>query len=121
MRDYELVLILNPDLNEEASNGALDRIRAAITNGGGEVGDVNIWGRRRIAFSINGFNYGVYVALNAKMDPSATGELERGLFLSEDVLRHLLVRLEKAPVRQQVQQAGVAQEKEQSNDGGDTE
>ncbi|MCL4535567.1 MAG: 30S ribosomal protein S6 [Bacteroidetes bacterium] len=122
MRDYELVLIVNPEVSDEALGEVLGRVRGAIAARGGEVTDVNVWGRRRIAFTIKQFRHGIYAALTAKMDPAATGELEHGLSLSEDIIRHLLIKLEKAPVKQ-VQQAVEEKEesKEQSDDGGDTE
>ncbi len=128
MRDYELVLIISPEVADDAVDGIIGRVSNTIANGGGEVTDVDNWGRRRIAFPINHFRHGTYTVLTAKMNPTATGDLERSLSLSEDVLRHLLVKLEKAPVKPQVPQpvavapqADAPEEKEQSNDGGNTE
>jgi small subunit ribosomal protein S6 len=127
VRDYELVLIISPEVNDEALDGVIGKVRNTIGAGGGEVTDVNVWGRRRIAYAIKHFRHGIYVVLTAKMAPTATSELERTLFLSEDILRHLLIKLEKAPVKPPVQQAqppaaaATIGEEEQSSDGGNTE
>lgn len=93
LRDYELVVIISPEVTEENIGGVNDRIGQWITGGGGEVGNVNVWGRRRLAYPIRDFREGTYVVSQFRMEPQATGELERSLKLSEDVLRYLLVRL----------------------------
>lgn len=93
MRDYELVVILSPEVPEENLSVVTDRIGAWITDGGGEVTNVNVWGRRRLAYSINEQREGTYVVYQLKTTAKATVELERSLRLAEDVLRHLIVRL----------------------------
>lgn len=92
MRDYELVVIVSPDVAEENVGAVTDRISQWIATGGGEVTNVNVWGRRRLAYPINDFREGTYVETQFRMSPQGTSELERSLRLSEDVLRHLLVR-----------------------------
>jgi small subunit ribosomal protein S6 len=136
VRDYELVLIISPEVTDEALDAVIEKVRTTIGAGGGEVTDVNVWGRRRIAFAVKHFRHGIYATVTAKMAPGATGELERVLSLSEDILRHLLIRLEKAPVKPPVQQpapqqvpqqqapqpaAAATVEREQSSDGGNTQ
>ncbi len=93
MRDYELVVIISPEVTEENVGGVTERIGGWIANGGGEVTNVNVWGRRRLAYPIRDFREGTYVATQFRMEPTATAELERSLKLSEDVLRYLLVRM----------------------------
>ena len=93
MRDYELVVIISPEVTEENVGGVNERLGRWIANGGGEVTNVNVWGRRRLAYSIRDFRDGTYVATQFRMTPQATGELERSLKLAEDILRYLLVRM----------------------------
>jgi small subunit ribosomal protein S6 len=93
LRDYELVVIISPEVPEENLSTVTDRVGQWIANGGGEVTNVNVWGRRRLAYSIRDFREGTYVAYQFRMVPQATAELERSLKLSEDVLRYLLVRM----------------------------
>lgn len=91
MRNYELVCILHPDLDETAFNGALDKIKGWITGAEGSIEKTDIWGRRKMAYLIRKQREGQYVLLNISMPPTATAELERNLRLLEPVMRHLLV------------------------------
>jgi small subunit ribosomal protein S6 len=93
LRDYELVTIVSPEVTEENIGGVNERLGQWIASGGGEVTNVNVWGRRRMAYPIRDFREGTYVATQFRMDPPATKELERSLKLSEDILRYLLVRM----------------------------
>ncbi len=93
MREYELVVILTPQLAEEEMPAAIERLSQSVTNRGGEVVEVNPWGRRKLAYPIQRHIEGNYVLTKIKLDPARTVELESGLKMSEEVLRHLLVRL----------------------------
>lgn len=93
MRDYELVVIINPEIPDEETGRVVDRIGQLIATGGGEVTKTEPWGRRRLAYPIDGHREGFYVVQQFHMDPTATTELERSLKLSEDVIRYLLVRV----------------------------
>lgn len=93
MREYELVVILTPELAEEDVPAAIDRLSASVSSRGGEVVEVNPWGRRKLAYPIRKHLEGNYVLTKIKLDPGRTVELEAGLHMSEEVLRHLLVRL----------------------------
>jgi small subunit ribosomal protein S6 len=90
MRNYELVCILQPDLDENAFNGVLDRLKGWVTESGGSVGKVDVWGRRRLAYHIHKQREGQYVLLNISLSPAATFELERNLRYQESVMRHML-------------------------------
>ncbi len=72
---------------------AIERLSQSVTNRGGEVVEVNPWGRRKLAYPIQRHIEGNYVLTKIKLDPARTVELESGLKMSEEVLRHLLVRL----------------------------
>ena len=90
MRKYELICIFQPELEEAAFKGALERVQSWITEAGGSVDKTEIWGRRKLAYPIHKQNEGQYVLLNITLDPKATSELERNIRFLEPVLRHML-------------------------------
>jgi len=93
LRDYELVVIISPELAEEEIPGTLEKIDRSITERGGSITEVNQWGRRKLAYPIQNFMEGNYVLTQFKMEPGLTADLEASLGISEEILRHLLVRL----------------------------
>lgn len=96
MRRYEMVVIITPDVAEDEVDDAVERlIKRPIENEGGTVDEVDMWGRRKLAYPIQKHLEGTYVLTHLQMDPNSTTELERGLQISEEVLRHLLIRLEE--------------------------
>jgi small subunit ribosomal protein S6 len=95
LRDYELVIIVSPEVADEAVPATVERVQDFISQQGGEVRDVNAWGRRRLAYPINGFREGSYVVAQLGLDPQHVRVLEENLKLSEDVIRHLVVKLEE--------------------------
>lgn len=92
LREYELVLVISPEIDEEKFEATLDNISRFITGQGGIIDDVEKWGKRRLAYPIRDFVEGSYVLAKFKMRPSLDKELETTLRLSEEVLRHLLIR-----------------------------
>lgn len=95
MRDYELMYITRPDLDEEAQRSILDRIQKSINDKGGVVEQVDVWGRRRLAYEIAGQREGHYTVLQFRGEPAVVHGLERFLALTDAVLRHLIVQREK--------------------------
>ena len=95
LRTYELVFIAQPDLEEEALNALVNRIQEVMVENGGEVQEIEHMGRRKLAYPIGKRLEGHYVLVHASLDHAAIVELERSLKLSEDVIRHLLVRVEE--------------------------
>ena len=95
LRDYELVVILNPDLGDDVIPQSLEWLSQGITSRGGEVVDVNQWGRRRLAYPIHRHFEGNYIVSQIKMDPAQIPSFEGTLRISEDVIRHLVVRAEE--------------------------
>jgi small subunit ribosomal protein S6 len=93
LRDYELVVILSPELAEEDLPAAVDRLSQFIADRGGEVKDINRWGRRKLAYPIKSHSEGNYLVTQVRLDPNRTSDLEAGLRIYEEVLRHLLVRV----------------------------
>ncbi|MBI5838520.1 MAG: 30S ribosomal protein S6 [Chloroflexi bacterium] len=90
MRKYELVCIIQPDLDETAFNGVLDKVKGWVSESGGSVDKVDVWGRRRMAYIIHKQKEGQYVLLNITINPGASPELERNLRFQETILRHML-------------------------------
>jgi small subunit ribosomal protein S6 len=94
LRDYELVLILRPELAEQDFEAALERVSRLITARGGIIDDTERWGKRRLAYPIKHSGEGNYVLMKFKLKPTLGKELETSLRITDEVLRHLLVRLD---------------------------
>jgi len=94
LRNYELVLIISPEIVDEAFDTTIDKISQFITEKGGVISDVERWGKRRLAYPIGHFMEGNYVLTQFKLKPALSKELEANLQISEEVLRHLLIRIE---------------------------
>jgi small subunit ribosomal protein S6 len=90
MRNYELVCIVQPDLDEAAFNGVLDRVKGWVTESGGSVDKVDVWGKRRLSYQIRKQREGNYVLFNLSMQPTTTAALEQNLRYTEPVMRHML-------------------------------
>ena len=93
LHDYELVVIISPEVMEEAVDGVMDRISQFITESGGSVSTVERWGKKKLAYPIKHFTEGNYVLARFKLKPELGKELEASLQLSEEVFRYLLIRL----------------------------
>ncbi len=92
-REYEMVVIINPELDEAKFNNTLDGITKLITDNGGVVFEVKHWGKRKLAYPIKKFSEGNYVLTYFQLQPASSKGIEAKLQISEDVLRHMLVRL----------------------------
>ena len=90
MRKYELICIFQPDLEENAFKGALERVQGWVSESGGNVDKTEVWGRRKLAYAIRKQTDGHYVLMNISLEPKSTGELERNIRFLEPVLRHML-------------------------------
>ena len=98
LKYYELMMVVSPQADEEGLSAALDRVNRYVSEHGGSLVRQEQWGRlRRLAYPIRNFNEGNYVLSYMELDPQDTRELEAGLMLSEDVLRHLLVKVDAIP------------------------
>ena len=94
LRDYELVLIINPEVGEEKIGAVVDNIGQFITGKDGVIDSVEQWGKRSLAYPIAHFHEGHYVLTRFKLQPALGKELEVSLHISEEVLRHLLLRVD---------------------------
>lgn len=94
MKAYELLLLLNPSLDEETRAGVLDRVQGIITADGGVVDKVDPWGKRKLAFEIGKVAEGDYVVIDFHTAPAAIAELDRVLRITDPVVRFMLVHRE---------------------------
>jgi len=94
LHEYELILIISPEIVDETLDTTMDNISQFITEKGGMVSNVEQWGKRRLAYPIGHFSEGNYVLTQFKLKPGLSKELETKLRISEDILRHLLIRIE---------------------------
>ena len=103
MRDYELMVVLDPNLDEAGVEALNARIANLVAQRGGTVESVESgppWGRRRLAYPIARYRDGLYVLTRLRLPPAVVAEIERTLKLTESVVRHLLVRADElAPAR----------------------
>jgi small subunit ribosomal protein S6 len=93
LTDYELVYIINPDVTEEALENKLNSINQFITGHDGEVSSVDKWGKKKLAYPLKHYLEGNYVLTRFKISPAQCKELEANLKISEEILRHLLVKV----------------------------
>ncbi len=92
-QEYELVYILNPDMSEEALESYVNGVTQFITGKEGVIDAVDKWGKKKLAYSIKHFLEGNYILTKFKMSPARCKELEANLRISEDVIRHLLIKV----------------------------
>jgi len=94
MRNYELVCIIHPDLDEKAFKAVVEKVTGWVTEAAGTVDKIDVWGRRRMAYHINKQREGQYVLLDLTMDPATTAQLERNIRFQESVIRSMLTVVE---------------------------
>jgi small subunit ribosomal protein S6 len=92
MRQYELMVILDPETEERTVGTTMDKFLTVVKNDGGSVDNVDIWGRRRLAYDIKKKSEGIYVVVKMTAEPATAQELDRQLNLSESVMRTKLLR-----------------------------
>ena len=90
MRNYELVCIIQPDLDETAFKEAVEKVKGWVTDAGGSVEKEDVWGKRKLAYLIQKQREGQYVLLNITLPAEETTELERNIRFLEPVMRHML-------------------------------
>ena len=92
MRDYEVLYIAAPDLDEEKVQDVVKKVNSLIEGGGGSVERTNLWGKRKLAYEVRSQKEGFYVLQDFKFAPERIPELEAGLKITEEVMRHLIAR-----------------------------
>jgi small subunit ribosomal protein S6 len=106
LRRYELMLVLRPDTPDEQVQALLDRATRSIAAAGGQIVKVSPWGRRRLAYPIGTNREGSYFLVLFDAPASAVLELERGLNITEEVMRHLVTRVERPAARRPQAETG---------------
>jgi small subunit ribosomal protein S6 len=92
MRRYEMMIILDPSLEERTVQPSLDQFLKVVTTGGGSVDKVDVWGRRRLSYEIDKKAEGIYTVVDLTAEPDTVKELDRQLNLNEAVLRTKIMR-----------------------------
>lgn len=95
IRDYEMVLVLSPEVADEEATAVVERSHKFINDNGGEITELDNWGVRRLAYPINHFQEGNYVLTRFTFDPAHVLGLERILNASTEILRHLVTKVHK--------------------------
>lgn len=94
MRSYELVFIVNPELDEDDLTAVRERVESLIERNSGKVTKIEPWGLRRLAYPVQKQGEGQYVLMQLDIEAQGVAELERDLGLVEPILRHLIVRVD---------------------------
>jgi small subunit ribosomal protein S6 len=95
VRSYELVFIVHPEVDGDDFSAVVERVTSLVERNSGEVTEVNVWGLRRLAYPIQNQWEGQYVLMLLELEPQGVTGLERDLMLVEQVIRHLVVRVEQ--------------------------
>jgi small subunit ribosomal protein S6 len=115
MRRYELMLVIRPDVADDRTQAVIDRTTRQITTAGGQILKVAPWGRRRLAYPIDRYREGSYHIILFQAPGDALAELEHGLHITEEVLRHLVTRDER-PAKSTRREDGEGDELEDDGD-----
>jgi small subunit ribosomal protein S6 len=97
LRDYEILYIVRPDLEDDKVQDVVKRVNSLISRSGGSAEQTSLWGKRKLAYEVKHQREGSYVLQDFKIDPGRVPELESALKITEDVLRHLIVRKPDKP------------------------
>jgi small subunit ribosomal protein S6 len=92
VHEYELALIIRPEIEEEGQEAIIERLSQLLSAEGGQVSKVEKWGRRRLAYPINKVNEGHYYFIQGQFSAAVLPEVDRNIKLSEDVVRHMIIR-----------------------------
>jgi small subunit ribosomal protein S6 len=110
MRRYELMLLLRPDLEDDKLQAAVEKVTRAIVNGGGSLSKVSPWGKRRLAYDIGPNREASYFLIHFDIEPSQVREIERGMLITEEILRHLVTVLEERGATDELAPAAIARD-----------
>ena len=94
MRKYEVMYIIRPNIEDEAKKALVERFNGILADNGAEITNVKEWGKRRLAYEINDFRDGYYMILKMNSSAAAVQEFDRLAKISEDIIRHIVVKEE---------------------------
>ncbi|TDQ38356.1 30S ribosomal protein S6 [Aureibacillus halotolerans] len=95
MRNYEIMYILRPDLDEEAQKSVNTYFQEVLTNNGATINETKVWGKRRLAYEIDDYREGVYMIVKANCETVAINEFDRLSKINDNILRHMAIREEE--------------------------
>lgn len=119
MRRYELMLLLSPDLEDDKLQAAVEKVTRAIVNGGGSLSKVSPWGKRRLAYDIGRHREASYFLIQFDIEPAQVREIERGMLITEEILRHLVTVLEDREATDELAPAAAARSDDEEDHGED--
>ncbi len=96
MRNYEIMYIIRPNIEEDAQKALVERFNGILTDNGAEINEVKQMGKKRLAYEINDFNSGIYIVLDINSNTEAIEEFSRLMKINDDVLRFMTLNLEEA-------------------------
>ncbi|KMY52129.1 30S ribosomal protein S6 [Peribacillus loiseleuriae] len=94
MRKYEIMYIIRPNIEEDAKKALVERFNTILTDNGAEMTETKEWGKRRLAYEINDFRDGYYMLLKINGEAAAIQEFDRLAKISEDIIRHMVTKIE---------------------------
>lgn len=95
MRNYEIMYIIRPNIEEEAQTNLMERFNKILIDNGAEIEKVDEMGKRRLAYEINDYRDGYYVVINFKGDEKSVNEFDRQAKYSDDIIRHMVIRVDE--------------------------
>ncbi|WP_248122579.1 30S ribosomal protein S6 [Micrococcus lacusdianchii] len=98
MRAYELMVLIDPEVDERTVEPTLKKYLEVVTNAGGTVDSIDVWGRRKTAYEIQKKSEAIYVVVNFQAEPAATQELDRVLNINETIMRTKIIRPEEQKI-----------------------
>ncbi len=121
MRQYETMVLLSPDLTEETVEEKIARFEKKVTDGGGEILNVDRWGKKRLAYPIQRQRHGIYFIVTYLSEPEVVAEIEREMRIDEESWRYMTVRIDEALMRKLEKNAksAAAREQEGASEGGE--
>ncbi len=116
LNKYETVIIVNPNLEAEDVEGIVNDVKEIISSSGGTVAKVNNWGKKRLAYEVQGHRDGIYVLIYFEADPSLIQILARHYGLTERIIKYMTVKFEDPPETSEEATAAVAKDKDEDED-----
>jgi small subunit ribosomal protein S6 len=95
MKKYEVMYIIRPNIEDEAKKALVERFNNVLSDNGAEVTEAKEWGKRRLAYEINDFRDGYYMLIQVNAAAEAVQEFDRLAKISEDIIRHIVIKKEE--------------------------
>ncbi len=121
MRQYETMVLLSPELTDETVEEKISGFEKKVTEGGGEVLNVDRWGKKRLAYPIHRQRHGIYFIVTYHSEPGIVADIERDMRIDEQTWRYMTVRMDEVLLRKLEKNAksAAARERESASEGGD--